>query len=127
MKTRYFSTLKFIFTRIDCDLRRIEKKITSNNIFFREFASGQIKTRLTRKSQLKADKIKVAQKYLFPIGRVENVVDTFDVFCAPGFERVRRRLHASIWSHLIHYVTGNFRRCMRCRFSSSLFCCIIVP
>jgi hypothetical protein len=42
------------------DLERNSKK--ASNIFPKA-ASGQIKIRLTRKSQLKADKIKVAQKY----------------------------------------------------------------
>lgn len=65
---------------------------------------------------------KMCKRNSFPIRWIENVVDTLNIFRAPGFEGVRRGLHATIGRYLILWR----RWCMRCRFSPTLLPCIVI-
>lgn len=88
---------------------------------------GESKRRpqMTIKNSIKTCQVGNFQKSLLSVRRIENVVDALDIFRTPGFEWIRRRLHSTVRSHFIHYVPWDLRRCMRCRFSSTIRCIIV--
>lgn len=119
------STNKFLAELFwcSCNLHFLKHQTFLDNRLRRNQTQAQL---TQKKSQLKADKFKnAAKEFSFSIRVVENVVDAFDIFCAPGLQRIGRG-DSAVRRHLIHDVARCFSRCMRCRFASTLLRCIIV-